>query len=479
MKNSYKNLIILLLCFSTFFVKAATPEGHDIRLRVKGFKEGSTVILAYYYGDKQYIKDSSKVGPDGYVEFKGEEKYPQGIYTIIPSSKKTFDLVMDENQHYSIESDTMDYIQHMKIKGSEENSFIYSYQKFIAKQQKLVEPLRAEYKKVKDKDSIKAISEKINAIDNEVRNYKREFIKKNADSFVAKFFTAMEEPVIPEAPLLPNGKKDSLFPYHYYKTHFFDNIDFSDDRLLRTPLFHPKVKQYMEKMTPQMPDSINVSADYLIEKSRNNPEVFKWMVYWLTYTYESSQIMGMDAVFVHLVDKYYATHQTYWTDSSQLAKIIERAWLLKPILIGKKAPAITMFDSAGKTIPLYDVKAEYTVVIFWDQDCGHCKKEIPVLLELYNNKLKPMGIEVYGIASENKEKEWKQFIKEHKLHWINVHQPDDYKRAVTKKIYDIYSTPFIYLLDENKIIRAKHIAAEQLGDFIDILEKEKQDNKKQ
>ena len=162
------------------------------------------------------------------------------------------------------------------------------------------------------------------------------------------------------------------------------------------------------------------------------------MVYWLTLTYESSKIMGMDAVFVHMVEKYYVTNQAYWVDSAQLAKITERAYILNPILIGKKAPPITMIDSTGKTISLYDVKAKYTIAIFWDVDCGHCKKEIPKLQELYTNKLKGKGIEVYAI----------------------------------------YSTPFIYLLDENKIIRAKHIDVDQLGDLIDILEKEKEREKK-
>jgi peroxiredoxin len=123
---------------------------------------------------------------------------------------------------------------------------------------------------------------------------------------------------------------------------------------------------------------------------------------------------------------------------------------------------------------LYDVKAKYTVMIFWDHGCGHCKKEIPKLVEQYNSKLKAKGVQVYAIETEDKPKEWKQFIKEHKLNWINVCEPDDYKRAVTKKIYDIYSTPVIYLLDENKIIKAKRIDSEQIVNIVDMLEKEKE-----
>jgi hypothetical protein len=84
-----------------------------------------------------------------------------------------------------------------------------------------------------------------------------------------------------------------------------------------------------------------------------------------------------------------------------------------------------------------------------------------------------MGVEVFAIETEDTPKEWKKFIKDHQLNWINVIEKDDYKRAVTKKIYDIYKTPIIYLLDENKIIKAKQIDSEQLENFIDMLEKEK------
>ncbi len=477
MRILYKNILPVLFFVSSFNAFAGPPEGHEIKVIVKGFKEGSTCILGNYYGDKQYIKDSAKVGPKGEMLFKGNDKYPQGVYFILPDSKKYFDIIMDADQHFTIETDTTDYIKYMKVKSSEENSFFFDYQRFITTQQKMAEPLRAELKKVKDKDSTKTISDQLSKIDNEVLTYKKNFAKSHPQTFIAKLFTAMEDPAIPETPTLPNGQKDSLFPYRYYKAHFFDNIDFSDERLLYSPVFHPKIKQYMEKMTVQLPDSINVAADYVVEKARVNPEIFKYVVYWLTLNYESSKIMGMDAIFVHMVEKYYATNQAYWVDSAQLYKITNRAYQLKPILLGKKAPPITMIDTTNKVISLYDVKAKYTVVIFWDAECGHCQKEVPKLKELYDSKLKAMGIQVYAIATEDKVKEWKKFIVDHKLNWINVHQPDDYKRAVTKKIYDIISTPYIYLLDENKVIKAKHIDVEQLGNLIDAFEKDKKEKK--
>jgi peroxiredoxin len=476
MKRILSNAFSLFALLISGHLLAGETPGYNIKITVKGIKPGTTCLLANYYGDKQYIKDSAKVNDKGEVIFQGTEKWPQGIYLFVPPSKRYFDFVMDAGQHFSLEADTTDYIKTMKVKGSQENKFFYDYQTFMASKQKQIEPLQELYKKVKNNtDSAKIVQDKINVIDKEVKEYKNNFIKANPNSFVAKLFKAMEEPEIPEAPILPNGRKDSTFSYRYYKAHFFDNIDFTDDRILRTPIFHNKIKQYMDKLTPQTPDSINVSADYLIEKARPNDEMFKYMIYWLTYTYESSKIMGMDAVFVHMVEKYYVTKQTPWVDSTQMYKITNRAMNeLKHLLIGKKAPAIVMPDSTGKYISLHDIKSKYTVVVFWDHGCGHCKKEIPRLMEVYNTKLKAKGVSVYAVESEEKPEEWKKFLRENKLNgWYHVQELDNYKRAVTKKIYDIYSTPVIYLLDENKIIRAKRIDADQLDGLIDMLEKEK------
>ncbi len=49
-------------------------------------------------------------------------------------------------------------------------------------------------------------------------------------------------------------------------------------------------------------------------------------------------------------------------------------------------------------VKLHDVKADYTILIFWDVDCGHCQKEIPVLKEVYDELLKEKkDVKVYSV----------------------------------------------------------------------------------
>ena len=62
----------------------------------------------------------------------------------------------------------------------------------------------------------------------------------------------------------------------------------------------------------------------------NNDQIFQYVVNYITSTYERSKIMGMDAVFVHMVEKYYMTNQCDWINEEQLKKIVERAEKIAP-----------------------------------------------------------------------------------------------------------------------------------------------------
>jgi thiol-disulfide isomerase/thioredoxin len=167
-----------------------------------------------------------------------------------------------------------------------------------------------------------------------------------------------------------------------------------------------------------------------------------------------------------------------WIDSAQLKKYEDRARDIAPNMIGQPAMDLHMQDTSGKvTIPLSTVKADYTVLIFWSPDCGHCKKEIPQFDSLYKAALKKYNVKIYAVDADLETEKWKEFIKEHNLGegWIHVHDP---KRVTNfRAFYDVYSTPTIYLLDENKIIKGKRIDHTNLLGLIEWLDKKKKNEK--
>ena len=175
----------------------------------------------------------------------------------------------------------------------------------------------------------------------------------------------------------------------------------------------------------------------------------------------------MDAAYVHLVEKYYATGQAPWTEEEQLNKIIDNAKALKPLLIGKIAPDIELETIDGTKQSLHDVDSEYTILYFWRYDCGHCKKSTPYMKDFYE-KFKDRGVKVVSVCTkftDEVEGCW-EYIDEKEIgDWM--HFVDRYHRSRYMKVYNIKSTPQLYILDRNKEILSKRIGAEQLEEVMD------------
>ena len=394
------------------------------------------------------------------------------------SDNKYFDLIVSE-QHFSFTTDFDNLIGAMVFTNSIENPPFYNYLNFITKMQKEVTPLRQKIDLSKGDEKVE-LQKEIDKIDLEVKKYRKEFIKINDDKFFSKIVIATTEPIIPKAP----KDADKSFQFRYYKKHFWDNIDFSDERMLRTPIFFNKMDQFLEKLTAKHPDSINISADILIENSRANKDIFQYVVSYITSTYERSKIMGMDAVFVHMVEKYYITNQCGWVDSTQLVKISDRAQKIAPNLIGRKASEFLDFysrpfmkDTLGVFHTLEEIKADYTVLVFYGPTCGHCKKEIPKIKNDVDSLISiGYNIKTFAVATEFDLSEWKKFINDQKTgSWINVADinHDDEGNPVAssdwRDKYDIYSTPVVYLLDKEKKIIAKRITHQQIVEIISRL----------
>jgi peroxiredoxin len=238
------------------------------------------------------------------------------------------------------------------------------------------------------------------------------------------------------------------------------------------------LNNFFTNVVIQHPDSICKEADKLVEKARANKEMFKYVVWWITYNYETSKVIGFDAIFVHMVEAYYMTNQCYWMTPTLLENITKRAMKLKPILLGKTAPNMIMQDTNFQLQSLAAVVAKYTIVLFWDYNCGHCKTEMPKIVKFYNTKKDELGLKVFAVCTDTSMVEMKKFIRKDSMNFINVDGP----RAITPhyaELYDIYSTPVIYLLDEKKTIISKRIEVDMIGDIINHDIKMKELEKKQ
>ena len=328
---------------------------------------------------------------------------------------------------------------------------------------------------------------------------------KNKGTFIADVLNLKMEKVLKDVPNASNGRPDSLMVYKYYKKHYWDNVNFKDDGTMRNPFFFNKLKKYFESVVVTNPDSVIVEVDRILDKTKAGSLINKLMLAHLTYSYETSNIMGFDKVFVHIADRYFKTGKAagIYDDEAVITKIIKRADLLRPLLIGAVAPDLSMIKAADyETVKkmgfedaktgdevtkifyanvdalnkmfyhLHSVSANFIILVFWDVDCGHCQKEIPKLIDLYNElKKEKKDVKVFSVYTLHEGDKYLKYIDEHKLNdWINVYDGAHLNNVINK--YDVYSTPVIYVLDKNKVIKAKRIGVEQIENVIKEMELE-------
>ena len=445
-------------------VEAKSTEEHKIIVKIKGATD-STLTLAFYFGDKIKVQEKAIEKELGIYIFEGDDSLQGGIYMIVnQNNSKLFEFIIDGDQKFILNTAPEDYTANMKVSGNKENKLFFRYLLFNESIYKSIKKLNDSINKIDKKSKeYKLLTSEEDSLRKILESYKTEIIDNNKGTFLATLLLAMEKPEIPE---YVKNSQDSLFAFRYYKKHYWDNFDLSDSRLLRTPLFTKRVDEYFKDLVVLNPDSVIKEIDYVISLAKQNKETVSYLVWHFTSEYQNPKYLGFDKVFVHLVDNYFTKREIDYTTPSILKALENRANVLRPLLIGKKAPNLILIDTSGNYNSFYSINNDYTILLFWDYNCGVCKSEIKKLKKTLQENTK-YDIAVYAINTNNDLDKWKNTIKERGMdNWINVNGT----KSVTKDfrdIYDINRTPVIYLLDKDKIILAKKLAADKILFFLD------------
>ena len=475
MKNKIAWLLVLLAFIGNTAISAANPnnlskenEGYEITVKVDG-KQDSFLILGNYWVGKMLPFDTAYYNKKKKSwTFKSEERAPEGIYFLFFRNNTVMDLVMGNNQFFELETDTMEgYIRNLNVKGDEENARYAEYKRSSIDFSKQMEVLKGKLSKDPSNEKLK---EERTKMYKERRAYMTNYIAENPSDIFAKYMLAIKPIDVPDLKK-ENGDTDTFGRYTWYKTHYWDNVDFQEECMVRTPdeWLPRKITDYMTNLLYQHPDTAIKYADALLAKTKGNKEVDKYFIFKITQLYDTMQLMCMDKVFVHMVDKYYSTPRAYWVDTGTRRRMVEAAEKRRYTMCGATALNLNYYDLDSVPQMLYKHRGKYTIVVFYDPTCGHCKTEMPVIHELYSRK-KSEGWTVYAIAAMNKKKEWKNYILKDNptwTDWVNVCDVVPYRQWVDNRAaYNIVANPTILILNSQGQVIAKRIPAKNIESFI-------------
>ncbi|MDD2984454.1 MAG: thioredoxin-like domain-containing protein [Crocinitomicaceae bacterium] len=473
--------------------KPSAEASRKIQIKVNGEKD-TTVFLIKYYGKNLLYADTAEM-KNGLVVFDGKKQIP-GIIGLLLPGQRYFEFIYN-NEEINLETKGPDFMKNMKINKSVENKIFSDYIAYITAQKVIANEYSFNREKLNKEDPEYTIwSAKIDSVSREVENYQLKLIQSDDNKLVSKIVKLSMDIKIPETPKKEDGTPISTdFAYHYFRDHYFDNLDIKDDRLVNTPIFHNKLDYFFsDKMLMQQPDTIIKFAILFLDKLDQKSEMFKYSLTHITSTFEKSKIMGMDKVFVMMGERYYCSKNSegkspaYWMTETKQKELCDKVRINLNLVQGVRPPNVTLRDTTDVVWKdFYSLKSDYTILYFWEPDCGHCKVSTPKLQKLYEEKLKARNVEVFGISKAIGDDfgKWKKFIAKNKLSFINVALTDKLYREATEDArqfvpkftslealnfqdtYDIASTPRLFILDKDKKIIGKGLSISQLEDFMD------------
>ncbi len=220
--------------------------------------------------------------------------------------------------------------------------------------------------------------------------------------------------------------------------HFWDGIENFDGPTDENPVLAAQIDFYFDKMVAPLPDSITPEIDRLVERTSFNPDLRDFILWHLLEKYRHPEYMSQDQVFVFLYDQYFSKLEIKDLNELNRPLIKQKADRLRRLALFNPAPEIKIGDS----IDLQAIESDYTVLFFYDHDCDLCQQEIQDLDSIC--AVRP-GITVLAIDMNT----------------------DDVRFDVLYDLYDIETTPLIYVLDRDKRIIAKKIRARQIELVVD------------
>ena len=469
---------ILLLASLLISFAAFTQNAYEIKVTFKPFKK-QYIYLGHYFGKQYPIIDSVLLNQKSEAVFKGTKKLPGGIYLVgYPNKSGFFEILVDKQQNFSVLADTATIKKGIKFINSPDNVLFSSYQQYMSVKGKRIAELQQQLKRTVNKKDSTGLIEELTKEDKTVTNYREDLIKKNPANILSALLVTMREPELTGKLKDPKTKADSLASYNYFKQHYWDGVNFWDGRLAYTTFFEEKLDKYFEQLVVPQPDSVIKEIDWMMGYASINEEMSRFLLIKFVNRYLVQKYMWEDAVFLHLFEKYFAQKNYSWLTDKGRKTITDRAYSLMANIMGTPAADISLPDSVGKQLSLYNISSNYIIVAFWDPTCAHCKEVLPKLDSFYRAKWKAEGLKIYAVAKETDgtKRDWLNFINDqHLQEWTHVYysKADDKARIESgipgySQLYDIQTFPTLYLLDKDKRIVAKKLSYQQIDEILQI-----------
>lgn len=251
----------------------------------------------------------------------------------------------------------------------------------------------------------------------------------------------------------------------YLALQYWNNFDFTDTVYIYLPQITEQAMADFIDVLPHTDEEIAHSSiiSTLKKAEVNNRILFHFLSLFQKYLYDRNSPVRNDEYYIPVLDYIMSSERT--NENEKAAAGFKMNMLMKN-RIGNKASNFNYISASGTKNELYDIKSNYTIIIFYNPDCHSCKTTINYLKEsdFFNYNLRNNQLNILAFSPEGDP----QILKEHKGeipdNWINGYDKD--MTVIINNLYDLRAYPEIYLLDKNKNVILKNVKIDKVEEYL-------------
>lgn len=428
----------------------------QLRLQVKNTNDSIAYLRANIFDEKNFIPKDTIFLKRGIASIKNTKSIFGGIYYLyFPTTKQKISFIVENKDTINIVIDGKDYINNTTINGFKnklflkyqnlDKSFSYldsNYANEVASGKKFGQIQKAAFFKVKT-DSLTTF--RTNALK-----------KMKATDVLYIHFDALNK----LDASIPNKKNFEA------RHKFINQFDLNTPRLFFTPNMRSILVEYFSYY-PLQADSIIKGIDTIMSKVLCTGKAYGFVFDYIAKLMKNREIQNNTEGYSYVLNKYVKNANCAFLEPRQKMLFLQELEQLQTQKL--KDTCFNMFlpDSTGlnQNLHLFAKKFNYTVIVFFDPNCDHCKTEVPkmdsTIALLEQQLLVKIGKYAVCNAPASSKNDWIDFVNQYKLakNYCHVLLGND---LPIRKAYDAFSNPLFYLLDRDAILLAKKISPTNL-----------------
>ena len=289
-------------------------------------------------------------------------------------------------------------------------------------------------------------------------------IKLSTNKYSNLITKAYYRPIIPDWKATDSAINDTII------NHFFDYFNPAENFYYNTNILPEKIEEWFILHKPleekkEIDETLLLKAAIeFIHKTKNNPLIFNFSLNYILKKLEKD----------HAYKAFLNTFDTFLRKDNEDCEQTTKDFLwarnlaaaIRKVDIGNTAPNFNI----NKDLKLHELQTNYTLLIFWASWCSHCNKMLPEIknkINEFKQKKPEISVSIVTVSLDKDEILWKNFIQNNGLNsWLNISDLNGWQGDIPK-LYNIFATPTIFLLDKDKKIIDTPLTTDKLFKIIE------------